>query len=172
MLADIFKNLPIRLPKRMPANWANFIREKFKDKRIRYGLIGLIILIFLFGIMTKKDSTTMFSQTIRKFISATIEYQPKEAEKYVMNMSKDMVMVQMDKIAKAKASGMKTTLDEAPQIKFRTTGATEMVADVVVKTTEIWPGKSPEHWTHRFLIRGQKASDGWKITEMMEMPAQ
>ncbi|WP_018704598.1 hypothetical protein [Anaeromusa acidaminophila] len=153
--------------KMTPAEFQRFLKT-VNERQILKVIVALLLLFLLIGMLLQEDPADGFKKTVERFVRATAEYDPEDSIRYTTDKTRALVMAQAERVAKARANGLKTSI-ETVQTNIVSQRSNYISAEVLVNTVESWPGKEPTRYTHVFVMEGERVSQQWKITKILEL---
>ena len=138
-------------------------------KQVVGGGITLLVLMLAVGALCKND-TEMYADNVSDFVHASAAYDVQATAKTTTSSAHQLIVGQAQKIKTAKSKNYSTDVENI-ETKVVSQKNNSIIGTARVNTVEKMGNSEPKHFTHLFVIQGQKVGADWKVGNLLEAEA-
>ena len=138
-------------------------------KQVIGGGITVLVLALAVGALCKNDAE-MYADNVNDFVHASASYDVQATAKTTTSAAHQLIVGQAQKIKTAKAKHYSTGVENV-ETKVVSQKGSSIIGTARVNTVEKMGNSEPKHFTHLFIIQGQKVGADWKVGNLLEAEA-
>lgn len=144
------------------------LTPKQRKKVIGGGIIALVLALAI-GALCKNDAE-MYADNVKDFVHASAAYDVQATAKTTTSSAHQLIVGQAQKIKTTKAKHYSTDV-QGIETKVVSQKGNSIIGTARVNTVEKMGNSEPKHFTHLFIIQGQKVGADWKVGNLLEAEA-
>lgn len=164
-LKERLKNFKMEDLKKL--RWSQ-LTPKQRKKVVGGGIIALVLMLAV-GALCKNDAE-MYADNVSDFVHASAAYDVQATAKTTTSSAHQLIVGQAQKIKSAKSKNYSTEVENI-ETKVVSQKGNSIIGTARVNTVEKMGNSEPKHFSHLFVIQGQKVGATWKIGNLLEAEA-